>query len=138
MPTKLWANDAHTLVLGPSDARWLSEEMSFLAKLYRSNAGSSERQFGGDDDVALASFWETALKCQRLSVALQARTSQTAHRGPSQLLQGREVDGVESVPLHVAGCGLICLPRRAREIGAVLNAPTEVHRSKATGGTVNG
>ena len=24
-----------SLVLGPSDARWLSEEMSFLAELYR-------------------------------------------------------------------------------------------------------
>lgn len=34
-----------SLVLGPSDARWLSEEMSFLAELYQ--AGSSEHQFGG-------------------------------------------------------------------------------------------
>ena len=67
-----------SLVLGPSDARWLSEEMSFLAELYRSKAGSSERQFGGDYNPALASFWETALKCQRLSVALQ----QAVSRGP--------------------------------------------------------
>ena len=36
--------------------------MSFLAELYRSKAGSSERQFGEDNNVALASFWETALK----------------------------------------------------------------------------
>ena len=61
-----------SVVLGLSDAKWLSEEMSFLAELYRSKAGSSERQFGEDNNVALASFWETALKCQRLSVALQA------------------------------------------------------------------
>ena len=64
-----------SLVLGPSDARWLSEEMSFLAELYRSKANSSERQFGGDDNAASASFWETALKCQRLSVALQQAVS---------------------------------------------------------------
>ena len=64
-----------SLVLGPSDARWLSEEMSFLAELYRSKAGSSERQFGEDNNVAAASFWETALKCQRLSVALQQAVS---------------------------------------------------------------
>jgi hypothetical protein len=60
-----------SVVLGLSDAKWLSEEMSFLAELYRSKAGSSERQFGEDNNVALASFWETALKCQRLSVALR-------------------------------------------------------------------
>jgi hypothetical protein len=68
------------LVLGPSDARWLSEEMSFLAELYRSKAGSSERQFGQDGNVAAVSFWETALKCQRLSVALQLRTCDQAIR----------------------------------------------------------
>jgi hypothetical protein len=59
------------LVLEQSDARWLSEEMSFLSELYRSKADNSERQFGEDDNPASASFWETALKCQRLSVALQ-------------------------------------------------------------------
>jgi hypothetical protein len=77
-----------SLVLGPSDARWLSEEMSFVAELYRSKAGSSERQFGGDDNdnVALASFWETALKCQRLSVALQ----QAVSRAPRQADAGRD------------------------------------------------
>ena len=42
-----------SLVLAPSDARWLSQEMSFLAELYRSKAGSSERQFGGDCNPAL-------------------------------------------------------------------------------------
>jgi hypothetical protein len=68
-----------SLVLGPSDARWLSEEMSFLAELYRSKAGSSERQFGRDDNLALASFWETALKCQRLAVALQQAVSRGSH-----------------------------------------------------------
>ena len=35
-----------SLVLRPFDAMWLSEEMSFLAELYRSKAGGSERQFG--------------------------------------------------------------------------------------------
>ena len=34
-----------SVVLGLSDAKWLSDEMSFLAELYRSKAGSSERQF---------------------------------------------------------------------------------------------
>jgi hypothetical protein len=53
-----------SLVLGPSDARWLSEEMSFLSELYLSKAGSSERQFGEEGNVALASFLETAAKCQ--------------------------------------------------------------------------
>ena len=60
-----------SLVLGPSDARWLSEEMAFLAELYRSKASSSGRQFGEDHNAALASFLETAAKCQQLSVALQ-------------------------------------------------------------------
>jgi hypothetical protein len=64
-----------SLLLGPSDARWLSEEMSFLSELYRSKANSSEHQFGADDNAALASFWETALKCQQLSVALQHAVS---------------------------------------------------------------
>jgi hypothetical protein len=64
-----------SLVPGPSDAKWLSDEMSFLAELYRSKTSSSERQFGGDNNVAAASFWETALKCQRLSVALQQAVS---------------------------------------------------------------
>jgi hypothetical protein len=64
-----------SVVLGLSDAKWLSEEMSFLAELYRGKAGSSERQFGEDNNVALASFWETALKCQRLSVALRQAVS---------------------------------------------------------------
>jgi hypothetical protein len=67
-----------SLVLGASDAKWLSDEMSFLAELYRSKTASSERQFGEDHNAAAASFWETALKCQRLSVALQ----QAVNRGP--------------------------------------------------------
>ena len=49
-----------SLVLGPSDARWLSEEMAFLAELDRSKASSSGRQFGEDHNAALASFLETA------------------------------------------------------------------------------
>jgi hypothetical protein len=73
-----------SLVIGPSEARWLSEEMSFLAELYRSKAGNSEREFGADHNVAAASFWETSLKCQRLSVAL----GQAVRRGYS-----RENDG---------------------------------------------
>ena len=71
-----------SVVLGLSDAKWLSEEMSFLAELYRSKAGSSERQFGEDNNVALASFWETALKCQRRydrpSVAVSAGRTMAA------------------------------------------------------------
>jgi hypothetical protein len=59
------------LVLEASDARWLSEEMSFLAELYRSKAESSEREFGGDNNAILTSFLETQSKCVQLSVALQ-------------------------------------------------------------------
>jgi hypothetical protein len=59
------------LVLAQSDAKWLSDEMSFLTELYRSKAGASECQFGAESNPALASFLETAEKCQRLSVALQ-------------------------------------------------------------------
>jgi hypothetical protein len=66
-----------SLVLEASDARWLSEEMSFLSELYRIKANSSERQFGADDNPSSASFWETALKCQRLSVALQQAISRS-------------------------------------------------------------
>jgi hypothetical protein len=69
-----------SLVLGPSDARWLSEEMSFLTELYRSKAGNSERQFGGDNNVALTSFLETAAKCQQLSIALQQAIRRGYHR----------------------------------------------------------
>ena len=68
------------LVLEQSDAKWLSEEMSFLSELYRSKACASERQFGRDGNPASASFWETALKCQRLSVALQTAVSRGYRR----------------------------------------------------------
>jgi hypothetical protein len=68
-----------SLVLGSSDARWLSGEMSFLSELYRSKAGSSERQFGEEGNVALASFLETATKCQQLSVALQQAVGRGHH-----------------------------------------------------------
>jgi hypothetical protein len=77
-----------SVVLGPSDAKWLSDEMSFLAELYRSKAASSERQFGEDNNAALASFWETALKCQQLSVALQ----QAVRRGYRREDAGRQSD----------------------------------------------
>jgi hypothetical protein len=60
-----------SLVLELSDARWLSEEMSFLAELYRSKAERSEREFGGDNSAALTAFLETQSKCVQLSVALQ-------------------------------------------------------------------
>jgi hypothetical protein len=60
-----------TVVLDLSDARWLSEEMSFLAELYRSKADGSEREFGGDNNAALKEFLETQSKCVQLSVALQ-------------------------------------------------------------------
>ena len=49
-----------SVVLGPSDAKWLGEEMSFLAELYSSKADTSRRQFGEDYNPALASFCETA------------------------------------------------------------------------------
>ena len=60
-----------SLVLDLSDARWLSEEMSLLAELYRRKAESSEHQFGRDDNWTLTSFLETEGKCAQLSVALQ-------------------------------------------------------------------
>jgi hypothetical protein len=82
-----------SLVLGSSDARWLSEEMSFLSELYRSKANGSERQFGADDNAASTSFWETALKCQRLSVALQ----QAVSRGQRWEDDGRD-QGVVAFP----------------------------------------
>jgi hypothetical protein len=75
-----------SVLLGPSDAKWLGAEMSFLAELYRSKAASSERQFGKDNNAALASFWDTALKCQRLSVALE----QAVRRGHRQEDAGRQ------------------------------------------------
>ena len=53
--------------------------MLFLAELYRSKAGSSERQFGEEGNVALASFLETAAKCQQLSVALQQAVGRGHH-----------------------------------------------------------
>jgi hypothetical protein len=40
-------------------------------RAYRSKASSGERQFGEDHNAALASFLETAAKCQQLSVAAQ-------------------------------------------------------------------
>jgi hypothetical protein len=77
-----------SLVLELSDARWLSEEMSFLAELYRSKAESSERQFGTDNNWALTSFLETQGKCVQLSVALQ----QALRRGFPQRDHGHPQD----------------------------------------------
>jgi hypothetical protein len=87
------------LMLEQPDAKWLSDEMSFLSELYRSKAGSSERQFGGNDNPALASFWETALKCQRLSVVLQTAVS----RGYRREDDGRDqhVDASTARPAHL-------------------------------------
>ena len=92
-----------SLVLAPSDARWLSEEMLFLAELYRSKAGSSEHQFGGDDNPALASFWETALKCQRLSVALQQAVSRGPHASGARRDQPVKVSSATDPPHPISG-----------------------------------
>jgi hypothetical protein len=62
--------------------------MSFLTELYQSKAGNSERQFGGDNNVALTSFLETAAKCRQLSVALQ----QAIRRGYSHEDDGSTSD----------------------------------------------
>jgi hypothetical protein len=90
------------LVLEASDARWLSEEMSFLAELYRSKAESSERQFGGDNNAALASFLETQSKWYtavgRVAAGAPARLSSersrpsvgsTGNPGASHIVPGR-------------------------------------------------
>jgi hypothetical protein len=89
-----------SLVLELSDARWLSEEMSFLAELYRSKAESSEREFGVDNNAALTEFLETENKCAQLSVALQ----QTLRRGFPRKDHGRPPDQ------PVAAASVIDLP----------------------------
>jgi hypothetical protein len=115
-----------SLVLGASDAKWLSDEMSFLAELYRSKTSSSECQFGGDNNVAAASFWETALKCQRLSVALQ----QAVSRG-----QRWEDDGRDQ---HVVALPAIEPPQRALASPSSANScasaerPTRPKRARGT------
>ena len=91
------------VALEPSDAKWLGEEMSFLAELYRSKAASSERQFGEHNNVALASFWETALKCQQLSVALH----QAVRRGHRREDAGHQSDQ------HVGASPAISTPHKA-------------------------
>jgi len=95
-----------SLVLELSDARWLSEEMSFLAELYRSKAESSERQFGKDDNWALTSFLETQGKCVRLSVALQ----QALRRGFSRKDHGHPQDHSRPSDQPVAAASVIDLP----------------------------
>jgi hypothetical protein len=107
-----------SLVLGASDAKWLSDEMSFVAELYRSKTSSSECQFGGDNNVAAASFWETALKCQRLSIALQ----QAVSRGQRWEDDGRDHSGfhrhaVEYFGPHYAAFPTVAL-RRIKSIRA--------------------
>jgi hypothetical protein len=95
-----------SLVLELYDARWLSEEMSFLAELYRSKAESSERQFGRDDNWALTSFLETQGKCVQLSVALQ----QALRRGFSQKDYGHPRDHGRPSDQPVAAASVIDLP----------------------------
>ena len=120
-----------SLVLAPSDARWLSEEMLFLAELYRSKAGSSERQFGGDCNPALASFWETALKCQRLSVALQ----QAVRRGPHTSGAGRD-QPINVSPATDPPHPVSALPSPGAQSGSA-ERPTRPKRARRTakGGT---
>ena len=118
-----------SLVLGPSDARWLSEEMSFLAELYSSKDDCSQRQFGEDHDAALASFWETALKCQRLSVALQ----QAVSRG-----QRWEDDGRDQ---HVVALPAIDPPQQALASPSPANSCASAERQtrpKRARGTAKG
>jgi hypothetical protein len=83
------------LLLDRSDAKWLSEEMSFLSELYRSKTSSSERQFGGDNNPASSAFWDTALKCQRLSVTLQTAVDRGHHQ------QHDAGDPTATTPLHL-------------------------------------
>ena len=128
-----------SLVLAPSDARWLSEEMSFLAELYRSKAGSSEHQFSGDYNPALASFWETALKCQRLSVALQQAVSRGPHASGASRDQPVNVSpatdpphAVSALPSPEAQSGLAerkSRPKRPRQTTKARTAKKK--RSKA-------
>jgi hypothetical protein len=109
-----------SLVLGPSDARWLSEEMSFLAELYRIKAGSSERQFGEDHNAALASFLETAAKCQQLSVALQ----QAVRRGY------RAEDDAPPPDQHIGASQATDLPRPALTSASPAVSPSRQKRRK--------
>jgi hypothetical protein len=95
-----------SLVLELSDARWLSEEMSFLAELYRSKAESSERQFGGDNNAALTAFLETESKCVQLSVALQT----TLRRGFPRKDHGHRYDHGRPSDHPVAAASVIDLP----------------------------
>jgi hypothetical protein len=95
-----------SLVLELSDARWLSEEMSFLAELYRSKAESSEREFGRDDNWTLASFLETQGKCVQLSVALQ----QALRRDFSRKDHGHSQDHGRPSDQPVAAASVIDLP----------------------------
>jgi hypothetical protein len=106
-----------SLVLELSDARWLSEEMSFLAELYRSKAESSERQFGKDDNWALTSFLETQGKCVQLSVALQ----QALRRGFSRKDHGRPSDQ----PAAAASAIDLPNPILARPIPTTSSTPAE-------------
>ena len=111
-----------SLVLGPSDARWLSEEMAFLAELYRSKASSSGRQFGEDHNAALASFLETAAKCQQLSVALQ----QAVRRGY------RAGDDAPPPGLHVGASQANDLPRPALTSPSSAVSPSPAERPTGT------
>ena len=111
-----------SLVLGPSDARWLSEEMAFLAELYRSKASSSGRQFGEDHNAALASFLETAAKCQQLSVALQRAVRRGYRAG----------DDAPPPGLHVGASQANDLPRPALTSPSSAVSPSPAERPTGT------
>jgi hypothetical protein len=112
-----------SLVLELSDARWLSEEMSFLAELYRSKAESSERQFGKDDNWALTSFLETQGRCVQLSVALQ----QALRRGFSRKDHGHPQDHGPPSDQPAAAASVIDLPNPilARPIPKISSSSAE-------------
>jgi hypothetical protein len=124
-----------SLVLELSDARWLSEEMSFLAELYRSKAESSERQFGGDNNAALTAFLETESKCVQLSVALQT----TLRRGFPRKDHGHRYDHGRPSDHPVAAASVIDLPnpilaRPNHKISSTSAAPSI--KTKRVGQTV--
>jgi hypothetical protein len=116
-----------SLVLELSDARWLSEEMSFLAELYRSKAESSERQFGGDNNAALTSFLETETKCAQLSVVLQ----QALRRGFRQEDQGRPHDHSDQLAA-AASIEQLPHPALASPNSKISSTSTETKRARPT------
>jgi hypothetical protein len=122
-----------SLVLELSDAKWLSEEMSFLAELYRSKAEVSERQFGEDDNAALTSFLETETKCVQLSVALL----QALRRGFPRENQNRPPDHRHPSDQPVAAASVTHLPYPALvppnpKISSTSTEPSQAKRERQT------